>query len=679
MTRTFISSCLLCIALCGCASSHPRLDKLTVLEDNWPRAFFFRGSEGKAIQLKDRYPTWDGIFSRLMGIEGKTLEEEVPGRSANINFFTRFKKDHPDQLVLLHYNGNARDPRDAQKFFAGHWVYYNGATIEADVPAEPGPDGLTKIKVSDARLFVVNQGRYKNSNDDIGLCALGDDGKPDWSRSEQVQLVSVDRKAGLIVVKRGCYGTTPRAFAAGKAYTAAHVSEGPWGKHSNLLWYYNHSLACPRDAQGRTADDVLVADLVEHFAPGGDLAAYDGLEFDVLFHTRHRHGGRRGLDTDADGISDFGYIDGVNEYGSGVIKFLSDLRAKLGDDRLILADGHHDTHQRGFEILNGIESEGWPSLRDHDVDDWSGGLNRHFYWAQHARAPVFNYTNHKFIERGEKPGQTRQAEVPWRIHRLVMAAGLITDSAICYSTAPPAEPDESFGIWDELRKGTEHELGWLGKPVGEPIRMATSQPNLLAGMNLAAKMSAEGAMMQVNDNQVTLVPTPIAREEEEPKITLTLHDVPCDGSDLYLTMTAAGEPMAAYPSTIGRLVEASIGKQAYQGWLGPKPFENGYYFKGLAGESVDVAFTFEGREPITIMALAAYAAPDVIVRVYENGLVVANPASHPVTVDLQSIRPGNTYRRLQGSSKQDPKTNDGSVVTGPLQLDGKDAIFLVRQ
>jgi len=79
---------------------------------DYPRAFFFRSSESVAANPRVSFDRWDAAFSRLMGIEGKVLDEEVPGRSKrNIAFFTRFKRLHPGQLVLLHYNGNARDPR----------------------------------------------------------------------------------------------------------------------------------------------------------------------------------------------------------------------------------------------------------------------------------------------------------------------------------------------------------------------------------------------------------------------------------------------------------------------------------------------------------------------------------------------------------------------------------------
>jgi hypothetical protein len=34
-------------------------------------------------------------------------------------------------------------------------------------------------------------------------------------------------------------------------------------------------------------------------------------------------------------------------------------------------------------------------------------------------------------------------------------------------------------IWDEIVKGSEMELGWLGKALGPPERLATKTPNLI--------------------------------------------------------------------------------------------------------------------------------------------------------------------------------------------------------
>ncbi len=615
----------LCLISAAAAAPPASLD---VVSGDYPRAFFFRSSEGAAAQKGNSFEKWDQAFSTLMGIEGKTLEEEVPGRSIrNIDFFTRFKKLHPRQLAMLHYNGNARDPRDNHsKFFAGHWVYYNGARILADVPAAAGE---ITLRVADPSLFLTGIGRYKSSNEDIGLCELNAAGKPDWSRGEQVKLVSVDRAAGTIRVLRAQYGTAARAFVAGKAYAAAHMSEGPWGEKSNLLWHYNHSLACPKDAQGRTCNDVLVADLGAHF--DGDLAALDGLEFDVLKDIAGKTRGKRGPDTDADGAADEGILNGRNLYGAGTVDFLRKLRARLGEARLILADGWNLSDQRAFGILNGIEAEGWPSLRDYQVQDWSGGLNRQGFWAANSHAPAFNYINHKFNIDGERPGGDSPL-IPMNIHRLVFAGAMFTDSAICYSIRPPAPRGDLAPVWDELWLGSERRLGWLGKPQGPALHLAAAQPDVWAGSPAAAHL---------RPGKIIGLPT---------------------GEDVFLELTMrTAEP---------RLFRAG----ASYGWMNEKPFAYTLYLP--ANSSAELDFSVEDGTVPEISRLRLHRHPDAMYRLFERGIVIANPSPRPYTFDLEKLAPGRRFRRIPGTPEQDPRTNNGAAITGPVVLQPKDALFL---
>ncbi|MCP5112112.1 MAG: hypothetical protein GY953_14880, partial [bacterium] len=270
---TVVVICFLAGFAVGCSEpvvkvEAPSLEGLRILEAEYPRAYFFRSAEMPGHRPDVTYEAWEKSFSRLMGIQGKVLDEEIPGLSGrNIEFFTRFKKSHPDQLVLLHFNGNARDPRwQTGEFFAGHWLYFNGATVLSDVPEE---EGETEIRVSDASLFQTGVGRYADKTEDIGLCTLDSEGKPNWRESEQVELVSVNVAAGVIRVKRGAFGTRPRAFEAKSAYAAAHVYEGPWGQKSYLLWFYNYATNGPKDERGRSLVDVLTDDMAERFEPGG--------------------------------------------------------------------------------------------------------------------------------------------------------------------------------------------------------------------------------------------------------------------------------------------------------------------------------------------------------------------------------------------------------------------------
>jgi hypothetical protein len=74
----------------------------------------------------------------------------------------------------------------------------------------------------------------------------------------------------------------------------------------------------------------------------------------------------------------------------------------------------------------------------------------------------------------------------------------------------------------------------------------------------------------------------------------------------------------------------------------------------------------------------AYAHPDVIYREFENGLVLANPAPHPYTFELDKLFPGQRFRRLQASSTQDTISNDGSIVSDRLTLEPKEGLFLTK-
>lgn len=538
--------------------------QLQVFRAGYPRAFFFRSSEGFADNPRISYEEWDRTFRRLMGIEGKVLDEEVPGRSRrNIEFFTRFKRQHPDQLVMLHYNGNARDPRDASKeFFAGHWVYYAGAKILSDLPAG---EGETDVRVDDPSIFRVNMGRYRNANEDIGFCVVDGDGKPNWFESEQVQLLSVDARKKTIRVRRGCYGTRPRAFSAGKACAAAHATEGPWGRRSNLMWYYNFSTRCPKDARGRTCADVLAEEVAARFLPGGELAAFDGVEFDVLNHDRfggaYRPGrGRWGADCDADGKPDNGFFDGINTYGIGVTEFCRRLQDRLAGTKLVLADGASPTNQRAFGILNGIESEGWPHLSDWEIKDWSGGLNRHFFWQQNGRPPVFHYVNHKFTMAGDTPGSRKRPDVPFAVHRLVLAAAQFTDAAVCYSYTPRPEQGERLGIWDELYMGVEHRRGWLGHPLGPAVRLATRQPDRLRGQGVEMqpeflkRWSGENIHFRIDGTTLRVS----RADRTRGPLRFRLHDIPCDGPDLFVSVTMRAAPMIEYPPEVGRLAWVGV-------------------------------------------------------------------------------------------------------------------------
>jgi hypothetical protein len=139
--------------------------------------------------------------------------------------------------------------------------------------------------------------------------------------------------------------------------------------------------------------------------------------------------------------------------------------------------------------------------------------------------------------------------------------------------------------------------------------------------------------------------------------------------------------MRNYPSEMARQLSVGIdsAKQQFMTWVNDKDFTSGFYFRDVHSRSVDLQFVVEGADAVIISSLAVFAHPDAIYREFEHGLVAANPSPHPYAFKLAELVPGRSYRRLRGSSRQDPVANNGSQVVGDLTLEAKDAIFLVRE
>jgi hypothetical protein len=90
--------------------------ELTVLQTNTaPHIFHFRRSEADALKLSPDFAQWEDRYDRLMGIVGKMYnEDEIHLAGTNYDFpqrafFRAFKTNHPEQLALLHFDGQLRN------------------------------------------------------------------------------------------------------------------------------------------------------------------------------------------------------------------------------------------------------------------------------------------------------------------------------------------------------------------------------------------------------------------------------------------------------------------------------------------------------------------------------------------------------------------------------------------
>ncbi len=720
------------------AGVSPRLERLEVISGGYPRAFYFRLSEDLARYERLPYELWEKTFIPLGGVQVKALDEEIPGPNDSIiDYCNRLKERHPSKMVLLHFNLHGRDPRfDKTKFFAGHWVYYNGSRVTGNIPAEAGESDIlienTDLFRMDVGLNVNVHGKDlgpKNSPDDIGLCMLDANGRPDWSQSEQVQLISINPENKTIRVRRGCFGTSPRAFPAGRAYAAAHALEGPYDEvnridggdghvmqdpnvrqhpspECHLMWTYNFSTRSPRDNQGRQCVDVLVDEFAGYLGPGGRLASFDGVEFDVaiesfgkLLAARASMKGKRQGDLDADGKGDNGIFEGMDSYGQGLFEFYSRLGGRLGKDRLILSDSNA-TKLGPFDTLNGMELEGFSRIEKFGV---SAIMNKLRAFRQFGRSPAFSYLNHKEWTNGRK-----WSEVPFKYHRYVMATMVMADAAITHFASIKPDAGELFGTFDELQMGVEHEYGWLGQALGDAVPLASLTENLLHGATTAqllqrlepvegTKLSLENGALRLASGKGSIelrTKGEVSQWPDHPDllphpdlIGFSLDNIalPPSGSDLFVRIRSKGQGSSvALAQNYRRAARVEIGDEAMKepmkttAFVTQEWFDATYSFSELRGGKKKLQFSAEGVEPVWIERIEVFAHPNVMLREFENGVVLVNMSERPYSFDLEKLTHGKRFRRLRGSSHQDPKTNDGSLVTGPVTLEAHDGLFLLR-
>jgi hypothetical protein len=698
---TQIARCLsfgLLLAFAACTPSHPEASsgpeatgaKPAILTQGHPRSYFFRYPEAFAIADMP-YDKWEQTCSRLMGIEGKVMQEELismPDRA--LDYFRRYKQAHPDHLVLIHFNGRDMDPafRDA-RFFAGHWLYNAGTQSQQALLAT---DSITTVKVADVSVFLRETSFTYDQDDDIGICVLDETGRPDWYQSEQVKLLAIDSVAGTITIRRGQYGTQARAFPAGNTYLAAHSWGGPWGHvgQNNLLWMYNFSTAGPKDSLGRGCAEVLAEVVGEYFAAEGVLSDFDGIQFDMLSFDPLEQDPRM-ADCDADGRGDDGWVSGVNTYGAGVQVFCEQVRGKLGPNRIIQGDGQDVNNQRAIRHLNGMEAEGWPVLWDHETKTWSSGVNSLRFWSQFSFKPSFNYLNQKYVGPGA-------LEMPFAMHRLIMAAGASLDGVLTYSYFPEKTntglaalyeegsqarvaqmtPAELLPIWDEYVGGTAQQPGWLGQPTGPLMRLGVSSEDQLAGGAWQQQLRAAEAELTPQGDGLLIQP----KDDTARYVEFHLDGLTQAQPDMLLRLTLRSPvPRRGYPAGTPRMIWCRPeGEPFDRAWdlrslFWEETFTADFYFRAA---SPGLTFRFEGPEPLLIEHVELYRAPDVLLRSFEHGLVIANPADHAATIDLGVLFPGQTFRKLQGSPRQDPAFNDGSPLPQVLSVAPRSGVFAWR-
>ena len=428
---------------------------------------------------------------------------------------------------------------------------------------------------------------------------------------------------------------------------------------------------CPKDKNGNNCVDILSDYIGGLFQEDGKLFTYDGLEFDVLWNEISHQTYGRVADADCDGKGDGGVIDGINVYSAGVFILCQKLREKVGPGKLILADGMTSQFQRSVTSLNGIESEGWPIHRDPEVKDWSGGWNRHMFWNQNFFAPRFSYVNFKYIQNTVPPPIGRQ--------RLVWAAAQLMDVRIAHGGITVEGPEPRIDIIDELVGGSLQEKYWLGRPMGEAVRLALETPDLLDGDGcevsdeFLARFSGGDVQIGSEKDEIVLE-SPV-----KDMMIFSIGNVPCDGPDLVISFEVKGDFRKQYPDGMPRLLNLWSSENPYRlmSWVNDEWFRATFYLRDIQGDKIDIVMEVESGEEIRIRDMKVYACPDAVYRTFENGIVLANPAHHPYHFEMGKIGDGRKYRRLEATAGQDSGTNNGEPAGDLVTLGEREGLFLI--
>ena len=609
-------------------------EQKSVFRHKYPVYLAFRGEMNRLTRADGR--AWVESVDSAAGFMKKFISEELeidPQMAVRANGYAAA---HPDKLALLHLNGAARrihnHPEVLERYFPGHWVYRPGAKVTADLSA-----GDTEVRVADVTPFLGPGYPDQRATPkrclplQVLLVRLGPDGERLWYESEYAELVSVDPQRGCLTLKRGLHGSRQMDFAAGAAYVAP-MAGGVWG--GQVMWFYNLSSACPQDRHGRRANECYADEIASWFRPDGRLSAFDGIAFDVNYFDVSERDAQ--WDVDNNGTADGGWIAGRNVWEEGDLAFLARVREQLGDDRILLADAQHASNQQVPSLLDGMESEG---LVQHN-DMWRGfsrALNTHLYWMGHRRSG--------------------------RDYRYVVMKVMGPD-------APDALRMRRFGaaVANCLRafttgiSGREHipepfrEPGSLGRAKGQLIRYSAGFGPVvtLSGKELAERLTASGCRISLHGEGLVEVSasdgTPCA-EGEIPELRLTLRGLTLpEGDAVFEVRARLVEPASAAAATYG--VPARL-------WLRPdslpmydrNPRYNAffgdlyglfgrertepmsYYFRNLAPGEQDVALTVRGARRFVLESIEVRNAPDVVMREFEHGFVIANPALQPVWID----------------------------------------------
>ena len=653
----------------------------SISENKYPRTIGFRNTEAALLNYKIFLSDDEGNLipdtisnaawlkaeiteeeivrdmERFSIISGKGLEEEKTGNlSRVIDGYNRVRDTFPETTLLLHFNGRNRRPQyfvnESDPFFPGHWILDDAITPSLVSTSFPSNTEITMELLGEDLSTFVQNGEVLDELFFL-IYELDQSGNPNYYNSEYILATGVD-SLNRIIFTRDQFGLGEFDFQndnieiAQLAYFKGRIG-------------YNVSNTCPLDSLGRTATDVLIDEIEVNFSEGGILEKYDGIIFDAS------------TVSDQMNFFNIGFENDVYQPIVGYIDFIKRLRERMGSRFLISADNRTERHQRAFKYLNGIESEGWPQKKDNEhLIEWSSGVARHIYTDKYLQEPKISHFNTNPILPNE--------------HRITQAAAAVLGAAHTAQYRLRESDGVVSGYYDEMCNGEQFDFsGWLGKAESEMIRTANLTPNILSPSDIG------------DDNN--FIPGNETLLSGLKSSELLIEGIAITQEEIYIELEVEAEGMAGYPDDMPRLlwIEAdNIGNDLVGTEISeckPSPYSGstvstqlyhidedgetiGLYLRWLTKDMLNLHLRIEGFENARVKTMRAYNAPDVLLREFENGIVIANPAAHEVEIDLSSFFPEERFKKINGFFQ--PEINNGDTIQSIVTVPCIDGMFLEK-
>ena len=627
-------------------------------------------------------------------------------------FAADVSKIAPSQLRIIRYDAEAR-PKGDRRIWPGHWLLYNGTVVTTDVPRV---DGVVIIGVENASVLSDSDPEF--GPDDALLYAIGEDGRPDFSRSEEVVIAGVDQAQRNIIIKRAQYWTRPREFTAQKAVIATHATRT---RDDTSLWVVNISTVSPISPVGERGAQSMARLICEGYAESGSGTA--GVELDQLRWEVYAGSAnaRRGPDVNNDLKADWGQaytpaVGIVNSWGLGTIDLVRDLRAGskapvgktpastafdgLGKDVGVWLMHSGADGSRAIALANGVAFDRF------DVDvkrGFSSAFQRLAFLSENAgSSPRLSYT----LVRTPSPAFSRPAKsveagksLTSAPARLGFGAALLEGQASAYCSVDPTN-NLSLG-WgkdcylDEYGAGKENKPHYLGKPLGPSVMLHGSlgREDLLKGSaktpaGYAAK-SGEGGQAKAQSSSESHTgsgSSVLVAAEARTSLESTGAFEMKPGAAYSIAFWAKGEnryeeidpSYAGVPSAIEVSIAGSK-TPSQTVFVGDEWAQ--CYVTLYAGKSAIPAaravLKFPDPGTYWIEDLEVHqGSAEVHYRVFEGGTVIVNGSEREITVPVDVVAPGLKLKAIDG--RQDITVNNGAASGSSIVIPPQDARVLVR-